>query len=92
MVYVRIELWPHGDRAKARLLQEVVIANTGGDPTTGEYSAKVCHSTTYKGDGFADPNAPAASETWRSAAKIKHRRSDSPAHLVMHSLRSLLTR
>jgi hypothetical protein len=27
MIYVRIDLWPHGDRSRARLLGEAKIAN-----------------------------------------------------------------
>ena len=37
MIYVRIELRPGGNKARARILQEGIIHNTGGDHTTGEY-------------------------------------------------------
>lgn len=39
MIYIRIEMWPKGDNARARILQEGIIHNTGGDDaTTGNYS------------------------------------------------------
>ena len=37
MIYIRIELWPGGDNSRARILQEGIIHNTGGDEATGEY-------------------------------------------------------
>lgn len=37
MIYVKVELWPGGDKAGARTLQEAIIHNTGGDVATGEY-------------------------------------------------------
>lgn len=37
MIYTRTELWPGGDRARAKCLQEAIIHNTGGDASTGEY-------------------------------------------------------
>lgn len=42
MLYVRIELWPHGDKDNAKLLGEARIANTGkGTLDKGEYMYKV---------------------------------------------------
>jgi hypothetical protein len=38
MIYIRIELWPHGLSSKARLLHEGVIANVGGTATRGDYT------------------------------------------------------
>jgi hypothetical protein len=38
MIYIRVELWPGGNRAGARCLQEGIIHNTGGDHKTGEYN------------------------------------------------------
>lgn len=38
MIYVRIELWPHGSQENAELLGEAKITNIGsGTPTRGEY-------------------------------------------------------
>ena len=49
MVYVRIELWPGGDRTQARLLQEATIINDGtGTADEGNYQIVVGHSTTFK--------------------------------------------
>lgn len=33
MVYIRVEIWPRGDRSKARLLGEGFIANVGMNQT-----------------------------------------------------------
>lgn len=82
MVYVRVELWPGGDRTKARLLQEATIANVGGTGEFGNYAVKVSHSTTYKGNGFADPIRPALAEVWKSGGIAGHARKLSPFHLV----------
>lgn len=91
-MYVRIELWPNGDREHARLLQEMTVTctETTPDGRIGTYDAKLSHSTTYKGDGFADPLEPRASEVWREGRGIRHLRSLSPANLVQSALRSLL--
>ena len=82
MVYCRIELWPGGDRTKARLLQEATIANVGGDRERGDYAVGVSHSTTYKGGGFADPASPQPAEVWKAARITGHARKLSPFHLV----------
>ena len=82
MVYVRVELWPGGDRTKARLLQEATIANVGGDAERGDYAVGVSHSTTYKGNGFADPARPQPAEVWKAARITNHARKLSPFHLV----------
>jgi hypothetical protein len=40
MVYVRIELWPRGDKKKAKLLGQAFIANDAtGTSTRGNYKA-----------------------------------------------------
>jgi hypothetical protein len=37
VIYIRLELWPQGNKARARVLHEGIIHNTGGDGSTGEY-------------------------------------------------------
>ncbi len=59
MIYVRIELWPRGDRARARLLTEAVIANVGGAGGHANYDVRLSHEDR----GFADPARPTAEET-----------------------------
>lgn len=81
-VYVRVELWPGGDRAKAKLLQEAIIANVGGTGAHGDYAVRVSHSTTFRGNGFADPCRPTPSEVWKEARIVGHARNLSPFHLV----------
>ena len=49
MIYVRIELWPLGDRAKARVIGEAQIANdaTSFDPAIGNYQVRLMKSPEY---------------------------------------------
>lgn len=37
MIYIRLEIWPQGNKARARVLHEGIIHNTGGSMTTGDY-------------------------------------------------------
>ena len=93
MIYVRIELWPLGNRERARLLQEVHIANDGtGDRDRGNYRAMVSHSTTFRGSGFADPQYPADSEVWKRGQVKNHDRKQAPAALVWRALGACLGR
>ena len=40
MIVIKIEIWPHGDMSKARLLGVGTITNTGeGTPELGKYRA-----------------------------------------------------
>ena len=40
MIVIKIEIWPHGDTSKARILGVGTIANTGqGTPELGRYRA-----------------------------------------------------
>lgn len=90
MLYVRIELWPSGDRAKARLLQEVTIVNDEtGDQQIGNYNATLSHCTLYRGEGFADPARPARAEVWRRGRVEGFLRKLSPAELSLRALASV---
>lgn len=86
MIYVRIELWPLGSRERARLLQEVTISNVGGDVEKGDYEVVVSHSTTYKGVGLVDPNAPPAGAVWKRATVSGWNRKLSPVSLLRRAL------
>ena len=50
MIYMRLELWPGGDRSRARILSEGIIHNTGGDATTGEYEYLFSKTGGFKAD------------------------------------------
>ena len=51
MIYIRIELWPRGDRSRKRLLHEAVIANDGtGDMSTADYHASLSKRGGFKCD------------------------------------------
>jgi hypothetical protein len=51
MIYVRIEMWPHGDKSRARLLGEGKISNEGGTAEIGDYSAVLLKSPEYAKEG-----------------------------------------
>lgn len=48
MIVVKVELWPHGDQARAENLGTVWIANTGGSASRGDYKA----AATRKGEAL----------------------------------------
>jgi hypothetical protein len=41
MIIVRVELWPRGDKSKARCLGEAEIANVGGTKEIGDYDVRL---------------------------------------------------
>lgn len=86
MIVVRIEMWPGGDREKAYLLQEMAIANVGGDAEKGDYAAVMSHSTTFKGNGLENPNNPPEHAVWKRARVRGFPRKLSPAELVRRAI------
>ncbi len=50
MIYIKIELWPGGNKAADRTLQEAIIYNTGGDQSIGEYAYKFSKVGGFKSD------------------------------------------
>lgn len=81
MVVVKIELWPKGQKDKARTLGVVTIANDGtGDTRKGNYNAVLSHSGKYfDKEGI-----------WRTGRVERHSRNLSPYHLVFEVLKSAL--
>jgi len=41
MLVVKIEMWPKGDKTKARVLGEAEIANVGGTQEVGDYDVRL---------------------------------------------------
>ncbi len=41
MLVIKIELWPGGDKSRARSLGEAEIANVGGDAQIGDYAVRL---------------------------------------------------
>ena len=79
MVVVKIELWPNGDKEKARTLGAMTISNDGtGDASSGNYDVGVCHGGSY----FGKPGL------WKRGRVRSFRRSMSPYHLVARALSS----
>lgn len=85
MLYVRVEIWPGGDRSKAVVKGEATIANDGtGTETVGNYNAFFS-----KLAGFADPHSPQASEVWKRGRVVDFpRRALGPFHLLAVALAS----
>ena len=51
MIYIRIEVWPGGNKVDAKLVSEMVVGNVGKYTEDGEYEVKIS-----KPDGFkAEP-------------------------------------
>lgn len=54
MIYIRVELWPHGNRERMRLLGEATIANTGDSEdraNVGNYDVRLLNSPEYANPG-----------------------------------------
>lgn len=81
MVIVKIELWPHGQKDKAKLLGICKITNNlTGDLKHGNYDVELSHAGKYiKKKGF-----------WKSGKVLRHRRSLSPYHLVYKAIKACL--
>lgn len=91
MLYVRIELWPNGQREQARVLQELTIINDGsGNPERGNYTVKLSHSTTYRRGfkGWGNIHAPPREEVWRHGTVDNWPRLRSPVALLAAALRA----
>jgi hypothetical protein len=68
MIYVRVELWPVGNRAAARVLGEAVVFNdgTGGNGPVGNYGVALS-----KKGGFGNGSRLEAAQltnVWRKGA------------------------
>lgn len=50
MIVVKMELWPRGDKTRARPLGELVICNDGtGTPAQGNYTVEAKHAGKFYG-------------------------------------------
>lgn len=79
MVVVKIELWPHGDQTRRRMLGEMRITNDGeGDEDIGNYNVQLRHSGRYWGKGG----------NWRTGKIVGFMRNMSPYHLVVAALQA----
>lgn len=75
MMYLRVEMWPKGDRSKAYLLGEATIENVGGTATQANYDVRFSKRSGFslKKADQAEPRAellrvlrPLASSVWKS--------------------------
>lgn len=87
MIYVRMEMWPRGDRTRARLLGEGTITNAGGNEAFANYDCVLLKSPEYsKTPG--DPAKPTAKTTWkRTSIKGFPRSRLGPWDLLFRCLR-----
>lgn len=47
MIYIRVELWPHGDESRKREIGTAIIDNVGGSVSTGNYRVRLLKSAEY---------------------------------------------
>lgn len=81
MIVVKIELWPLGDQAQARVIGQARIANDGtGTSELGNYDVALAHAGAYAGK----PGV------WKRGRVERHRRALSPYHLVARALQAAL--
>lgn len=73
MMYIRIEMWPKGDRKRANILAEATVENIGGTKTRAGYLARLSKRGGFKGPkgSYQDPELnrickPAESSVWKS--------------------------
>jgi len=90
MIYIKIELWPRGNKDRARLLQEMTIANDGtGDSASSNYVGVLSHSTTYKGSGLEEPNDPPPHAVFKRSRVTNFSRRLSPTRLLARMLANM---
>jgi hypothetical protein len=66
VIVVRIEMWPHGDRLRARELGRMYLANDGtGSAERGNYDVAVCRKGTNSVPRPISPNGPDATRAGR---------------------------
>lgn len=96
MIYIRVEMWPMGDKSKARLLGEATIANVGGDGESGNYQTRLLKSPEYAAEGNAidlksgdyDLVRIPANMIWKTGAVVKFpRKRLGPWDLLFRALR-----
>jgi hypothetical protein len=89
MLYLRIELWPKGQRDKSRLLHEAVIANDGtGNANRGNYKAHLSRKGGF-GKGSNLPKMD-CSNIWKSfEVKSFHRKVKNSWHLLKNILEQM---
>lgn len=74
MIYIRLEMWPRGDRKQSRLMGEATIANVGGTETRGNYVARISKRGGFKGSkAHEDPElarvlCPKDSSVWKTTS------------------------
>lgn len=84
MLVVRIELWPRGDKLKARTLCAATIVNDGtGTPEFGNYKVILSHSENM-------PKHVRKGPYYKDGIVTGFMRSLSPYHLVLRALKSAL--
>lgn len=77
MLYIRIEMWPRGNKAASRVLGEAEIANVGGTQEVGDYVVRLIKW--------------GSKQTWRTG-EVKNfpRRHLGPWDLLFRSLGSVI--
>jgi len=93
MIYVRVELWPFGDRTRSRLLGEATLANDGqGSESKGNYNIRLSNTGGFKRDPVevADPNGSDRNVYRQARVENYPRKTLVMWHLISRALRSAL--
>lgn len=95
MLYIRVELWPRGDRSRSKVLGEAVIANVGGTATVGNYAANLSRRGGFKArkedDGTFRVTLPRSSSIWKqTTVEGFKRRRFGPWDLLYRVLKSVV--
>lgn len=81
MIVVKIELWPGGDKEKARPLGVVTLFNDGtGDRATGNYNVIASHAGKFFGK---------KKEPYKKGRVVGFLRNLSPYRLLFRALKAL---
>lgn len=97
MLVIRIEMWPHGDRSRARELGIGMIANVGGTHEKGNYDCVLLKSPEYSEGNANRPEAeritrPRQEEIWRRSRveRFPRGKTHGPWDLLFQALGAML--
>lgn len=88
MIRVVVELWPRGDRTRARTLRELVIGNVGGPRAAADCLVKLSKPDT----AFVDPSDPRPEEVAATFVVLGHDLRRDVLALVYEAVKAVLRR
>lgn len=82
MIYIRVEMWPKGDRKRAYLLTEATVENVQGLKTRADYLVRLSQRSGFKASAktHADPELarvcfPRQSSVWKETTVVSFPRA-----------------